>query len=354
MVTLSNILVAIFLSLIIIGILSAIFKSKRKPSRSRPQLRTLSSGHKSNATDSPATHLFNKRRYREAATTFLKEGKLFLATKSLACLGPETINEIVTLIRRKSPTNLNAILNNLAEEMYWQEKKYATAATLLRVAGNHQRAEAIETVHGIQSTERFIPGRKPEPDFDQNKLRETSRKVSKHFFNKPEEQSTFVTSSTKLPVQNSDVNIGSNKDNGDSLPSATFQSSANSILPESKNTLIQRPDTTTGSLSKQQIPEQKQAKTASQSSSPVSMMIKPTISTLKESKEFSNKLQIATSNLSSNCLVCSLKIQTGEVYLNCLSCGRNGHKSHILEWAKVIGKCKTCNVKLSKRDFDLE
>lgn len=64
--------------------------------------------------------------------------------------------------------------------------------------------------------------------------------------------------------------------------------------------------------------------------------------------------KIASSTLDIPCVVCKKEISAGDTYVNCPHCGTPGHKRHVLEWAKAIGKCKNCKNRLSMSDFSSE
>ena len=72
-----------------------------------------------------------------------------------------------------------------------------------------------------------------------------------------------------------------------------------------------------------------------------------------QTENISNTLMMASVTLSNICSVCKRSIDTGDSFLQCLSCGRPGHYKHLAEMIKVTGKCPICRQRLIISMFDL-
>ncbi len=78
-----------------------------------------------------------------------------------------------------------------------------------------------------------------------------------------------------------------------------------------------------------------------------------TVAEIPKMDNISNTLLMASVTLNDACSVCKRSINTGDSFLQCLSCGKPGHYKHIAEMIKVTGKCPKCRQRLVISMFDL-
>lgn len=78
-----------------------------------------------------------------------------------------------------------------------------------------------------------------------------------------------------------------------------------------------------------------------------------TVTETPKMENISNTLLMASVTLSDGCSVCKRAINTGDSFIQCLSCGKPGHYKHLAEMIKVTGKCPKCRQRLVISMFDL-
>jgi len=235
--------------------------------------------------------------FDEASNLYLRAGRIYQAAKTKAMKGPSAAAEVIEIITVNYRGNRDTPLNNLVDEFYHRLNKPEVSISLLRLMGQHDRANAIQAV--------AFPNEEGQTDRDE--VMEEVTEVTESF------QTASEPAVEHKPPQPALDIITNNKDDTMSVIS---DNELDSFLDTAKP------------VKKVEVP--------------------------KKPSEIPNTLMMASGDLSENCIACRKPIISGDSFIYCLNCGKPGHYKHLGEMIKVTGKCPNCRERLVLSMFDLK
>ncbi len=297
---LTTIIILIIVGYVLLKIFSGSSKSKKTKKikqYNNPQRAPQRTPVQSNNIEHNAKRQVSLGNFDEASNLYLRAGRIYQAAKTKAMKGPSAAAEVVDLISVNYKGNRDTPLNNLVDEFYHRLNKPEVSIALLRLMGQHDRANAIQTV--------AFPNETSQPSGDRF-AQEDVTEVSESFQTTSE---TVAESKPSLDIMtnNKDDTMGVISDN-------ELDSFLDSAEPAKTD------DSTTKTVS----------------------------------ADIPNTLMMAPGDLGENCIACRKSIKSGDSFIYCLNCGKPGHYKHLGEMIKVTGKCPSCGKRLVLSMFDLE
>ena len=294
---LTTIIVLVIVAYVLYKIFSGSSKSKKKTKVKQYRSPQRAPSVQTNNIEQNAKRQVSLGNFDTASNLYLRAGRIYQAAKTKAMKGPSAAPEVMDLITVNYKGNRNTPLNNLVDEFYHRLNKPEVSIALLRLMGEHDRANAIQAVAFPNTETSQSGGYAPQEEIKEVK-------------------ESFQTASEAVvePKPSIELITDTNDDSIKVISDSELDDFLDSAEPAKE--------------------ESTQVKTSS--------------------TDIPNTLMMASGDLGENCIVCKKGIKSGDSFIYCLNCGKTGHYKHLAEMIKVTGKCPSCGKRLVLSMFNLE